>query len=85
MWNISKKMNFIRNQNKVLCKECKHYIPPTKHNTQGKCSLFGETNLETGEIEYIPAIQCRKDSSFGTHVTTNCGVYGIYFEFNKIN
>jgi hypothetical protein len=77
-------MIFIKNQNNPLCKNCKHYIPPTKH-TPGKCSLFGEQNLETGEIEYMKAIECRKDFAIGNAIpfAKTCGAQGIYYEISN--
>lgn len=38
----------------------------------GKCSLFGNQNLVTGETEYEQAIVCRKNDS-------KCGKEGKYY------
>jgi len=38
----------------------------------GKCSLFGNENLVTGEIEYAHALVCRVDE-------LKCGRNGKYF------
>jgi len=74
---------FIKNDTRVLCKNCKYYIPPTKH-TVGKCSIFGEKNLETGETEYLDAVKCRTDFVVGNNIPfeRTCGTDGIYYGIN---
>ena len=77
-------MILIKNQNNPLCKNCKYYIPPTKH-TPGKCSLFAEQNLENGEIDHMKAIECRKDFIVGEiFCKTTCGPQGIYYEISTL-
>jgi len=74
-------MNFIKYQNNVICRNCKYYIKPVKHTT-GKCQLFGQKNLETGEIHYLDTHYTRLDAVLGesTKFTKTCGTDGIYFE-----
>ena len=52
-----------------------------QQNKVGKCLLFGEKNLETGEIIHKDVITCRKDETMGSVVISkNCGSIGIYYE-----
>jgi len=68
----------ITNLDKPSCNSCKFY-KPEKHDsfdsTFSKCSLYGNKNLHTGEIEYSYATDCRKNE-------TLCGQEGKLYEEN---
>jgi len=71
---------FIKNKNLPACVNCKHYrvqIQTYKNgriiNENGKCTIFGEKNLESGEIIFREALACRLNHS-------ECRPEGIYFE-----
>ena len=71
---------FIKNQNLPTCVNCKHYQIPVKYykdgkiyNINGKCSIFGEKNLETGELIYNDSLDCRLNDRL-------CTTKAIYFE-----
>ena len=78
---INKRQLFIKNTNLNTCINCIHFI---EHKTNypyddlsndkkyGKCKIFGEKNLVTGEIEYNYAFESRKHQ-------TLCGINGKYF------
>jgi hypothetical protein len=46
------------NSNLPSCINCSNYVEDKKY---GKCKLFGEKNMITGEIKYLDAIYCRED------------------------
>lgn len=69
-------------KNDKLCMNCLNYVKH-KYNYPideiyerepgtGKCSLFGNQNMVTGEIKYEDALLCRMDK-------TKCGVEGKYY------
>jgi hypothetical protein len=60
---------FIKNQNKLICANCKFYIPTNK------CSKFGEINIITNEHNYEEAIIVRNDDN-------KCGEDAIFFKQN---
>jgi len=62
----------IKNNNVPACKNCAHFICSTSILYNGKCSLFGEKNIITDEIEYNFAESCRNDDN-------KCGYEGKYF------
>ena len=71
---------FIKNKHLPACIDCKYYTDLSqtyKHGTiisqNGKCTLFGEKNLESGEIIYHDAIKCRLNDKF-------CSPNAVYFE-----
>ena len=76
---------FIKYQKYVICKNCKHYVPPTQHD-KGRCNVFGEKNLETGEIIFMDSLTCRKDLVIGENIPfmKTCGISGTYFEEKSI-
>ncbi len=62
----------IRGRELVICKKCLHYMVNDNQNPYeigwkeeevGKCQVFGEVNMITGEIEYDLANKCRKNES----------------------
>ena len=61
---------FIKNQNKLICANCKFFIP-----TNNGCSNFGEVDIITNEYDYEEAIVVRKDD-------TKCGEDAIFFKPN---
>ena len=78
----NKRSLFIKNKNSKLCINCIHFIGDKMNypddTLYGKCKMFGETNLITGEIEYDYASMCRHDN-------TKCGINGKYFNTIVIN
>jgi hypothetical protein len=68
----------INNIDKPACNTCKFYKPEDYSyfdSTSSKCSLYGNKNLHTGEIEYSYATECRKNE-------TLCGQEGKLYEEN---
>jgi hypothetical protein len=72
----------IRNQDIKVCIKCVSFIryknnypydSLTNNKEYGKCSMFGEKNMVTGDIEYINAARCRADE-------TKCGRNGNAYE-----
>jgi hypothetical protein len=61
---------FIKNQNKLICANCKFYIP-----INNKCSKFGEINIITNECRYEDAIIVRMDEN-------KCGEDAVFFKQN---
>jgi hypothetical protein len=68
----------ISNYKYNVCKDCKHFSPSKLQGLKdsdkieyGKCKLFREKDLITGEIEYEYASVCR---------VSKCKVEGVYFE-----
>lgn len=52
-----------------LCKECVHYKPVLFHTSKGRCTLCGEIDVVTGEIENMRADrarlkECGEDAKF---------------------
>lgn len=73
---------FIKNKNSKLCINCINFIED-KTNYQddtlyGRCKMFGEQNIITGEIKHDFASLCRYDN-------TKCGIDGKYFNTIIIN
>jgi len=65
-----------------ICCNCVHFLehktyypydPPPDSKEYGKCKLFGQIDLITGDIEYDYAKKCRSDN-------TKCGKNGTNFE-----
>ena len=70
----------INNLDKPSCNTCKFYKPEKYclfDSINSKCSLYGNKNLHTGEIEYSYAIECRKNE-------TICGEEGKLYKENKL-
>jgi hypothetical protein len=68
----------ITNLDKPSCVTCKFYKPEeytSFESTSSKCSLYGNKNIHTGEIEYSYATECRKNESL-------CGQQGKFYEEN---
>jgi len=68
----------INNIDKPACNTCKFYKPEHYSHfdsTSSKCSLYGNKNLHTGEIEYSYATECRKNE-------TLCGQEGKLYKEN---
>lgn len=61
----------IKNINFPECRKCVHYQP--KNNYDGKCKLFGNKDLITGEINYDYVDFCRNDKE-------KCDIEGKYFQ-----
>ncbi len=81
MFNIIKRHIFIKNINFNLCKTCIYFMedrtnypynPVPNNEKYGKCKLFGEQNLVSGEIQHDYAVWCRQDN-------TKCGKDGNYY------
>jgi len=71
---------FIKNKDLPSCANCKFYrarLQTYKNGTiiteNGKCTIFGEKNLESGEIIFRDALACRLNHS-------ECRPDGVYFE-----
>jgi len=80
MFHLIKRHLFIKNKNVKSCKTCLHFIedksnypydPPSNNEKYGKCKIFGEQNLVSGEIHPEYAVWCRHDN-------TKCGKEGTY-------
>lgn len=64
-----------------ICRTCKHFVPNTTVSktekdlqiAYGKCALFGEQNLVTGEVIYTSAAICRSYDLY-------CGREGKLYE-----
>ena len=77
---FSVKSVFIKNQKLPACVNCKFYrvqVQTYKNgriiNENGKCTIFGEKNLESGEIIFRDAIISRLNNN-------ECRPEGVYFE-----
>jgi hypothetical protein len=69
-------MNYIKNKDLPICKNCRFFIPhkiPEHQTTLSRCSKFGEKDIVSGEINYDFADFCRNNSM-------KCGKSGIHFE-----
>ena len=73
---------FIKNGDFPLCINCIYFIkdtnnypydPPPNDKQFGRCKIFGEKNMVTGEIEYDYAASSRIRED-------KCGISGKYFE-----
>ena len=74
-------LSMINNINLPLCINCIYFIKDhsnylhesLEHDKKyGKCKLFGEKNLITGEIDYFYTSYCRADSKL-------CGINGTKY------
>ena len=66
----------IQNGNVPVCRNCIHYLPPEYgpfSSMNGRCNLFGEKDIVTGEIEYHTARESRRHE-------TKCGERGVFFQ-----
>ena len=74
-----KQKNFINNNEYPNCKDCfyfkEHPDPYNKYHL-GKCTLFGDKDNVSGEINYMYAKTCRDFNQY-------CGRKGKYY-INKI-
>jgi hypothetical protein len=61
---------FIQNQNKLICANCKFFIP-----NKNECSKFGSIDIITNKCNYEKAIIVRKDDN-------KCGEDAIFFKTN---
>jgi hypothetical protein len=69
----------IRNANYNVCKMCKNLrLDPMypKEYRAAKCMKFGHKCVVSGEVSYLLAERCRRDSSL-------CGEEGLHFEPSK--
>jgi len=85
LFSKSTNKTFIENNNLPPCINCIHFIEYKNKNSllddissYGKCKLFGEKNIVSGQINYSFASFCRDNNK-------QCGLDGKYFEqiFNK--
>ena len=69
------KKNFIKNAELPVCRNCVNYIRDTNNDyNYGKCRLFGEKNIFSGNIRYTVVETARTDED-------KCGKEGKhYFE-----
>jgi len=75
----SKRHLFIKNTTFKICKKCVYFIEDKSDDTlYGRCKIFGEQNIITGEVENDLASMCRYDN-------TKCGIDGKYFNTIIIN
>lgn len=75
---------FIKNKDFKSCTGCAHFLEHStnypydslpndeKYEKYGKCKMFGEQNLVSGNVEYDYATWCRQDKY-------KCGIHGKYF------
>lgn len=71
---IIKSLNFIKNINKPVCKDCIHFVKPSHNDIElGKYKLFGKKNIISGEILYDYASLCRDNE-------TECGINAKYYK-----
>lgn len=69
----------IRNASYNVCKMCKNLrLDPMypKEYRAAKCMKFGNKCVVSGEVSYLLAERCRRDSSL-------CGEEGVHFEPSK--
>jgi len=70
----------VTNFDKPACVTCKFYKPEqysSFDSTSSKCSIYGNKNLHTGEIDYSYATETRKNE-------TLCGQKGKLYEENEL-
>jgi hypothetical protein len=74
---VFKKFSFIKNKDLPICKNCIHFINyeknPELNDVYGKCKLFGEKNIITGEITYTSASTSRDCEHL-------CGITAKYYD-----
>jgi len=66
----------IKNFEKPICINCKHYIIETYNDfssSNNKCCIFGNKDIYGGKISYDYVSECRKDEE-------KCGIEGKYYE-----
>jgi len=69
-------MSNIRNMDYPICKTCIHFLHEKRLSGSeefGRCKLFGEKNILTGEIKYEYAELCRLSNN-------KCNITGNYYE-----
>jgi hypothetical protein len=78
MWLLNRILSttgkvFIKNRDLPICVNCVHFIEPKRQDDDyelyGRCKMFGQMNLITGDIHYGLAISCRSDNE-------KCGYLG---------
>jgi hypothetical protein len=78
----SKRHLFVKNTTFKICKKCVNFIEDKSNDPDdtlfGRCKMFGEQNIITGEVENDNASLCRYDN-------TKCGIDGKYFNTIIIN
>ena len=67
----SVKLNFIKNQNKPICSNCKFFIA-----NKNECGNFGDLDIITGKYTYESASSVRKNQD-------KCGEDGVFFKKNN--
>jgi hypothetical protein len=76
---------FIKNKDFKPCVSCIHFIEDTSNypydlsannEKYGKCKLFGEHNLISGNVKHDYAIWCRQN-------VNKCGIEGKHYSFNS--
>jgi len=80
LFSKSTNKTFIENNNLPSCINCIHFIEYKNKNSllddsssYGRCKLFGEKNIVSGQINYSFASFCRDNNK-------QCGLDGKYFE-----
>jgi hypothetical protein len=73
MFKFFRPTSLVKNINKPECVKCKHFIQET--NLVGRCSMFGNKDVVTGQIKYEYASVAR----MSLLTIRNCGVNGKYF------
>ena len=74
---VNRISNRICNHDAPSCVDCVHFVEekkfnnPINMNQYGKCSIFGQKDVVTGQIQYEYALTCRNNQ---------CGVNGTFFE-----
>jgi len=61
---------YIQNQNKLICANCKFFIP-----TKNECTKFGSIDIVTNELKYESALAVRKDDN-------KCGEDAVFYKQN---
>jgi hypothetical protein len=67
----SVKLNYIKNQNKPICSNCKFFIA-----NKNECGNFGDINIISGKYTYENAISVRNNED-------KCGQDAIFFKKNN--
>lgn len=79
LFSLVKRDIFIKNEHVTSCSNCIFFIKPTfqdsQNNLYGRCKLFGEKDIITGEVENLHALTCRKNKSL-------CGFGAKHFLYN---
>ena len=79
---MTKRQMSIKNIEVKLCKNCVHFTNRTTNDdfgplvddiSLGRCKLFGDINLVTGEMKYSLAQACRFD-------VAKCGIVARHFK-----